>query len=90
MVLLQATDMIFMRDGWLLELFQPASELEQQQAKLPGSIPAYAPAMPGQLRKQPLLFCLMQKVLVMCLLYLLIEVYVRIHWNFSSINCLPQ
>jgi hypothetical protein len=79
MVLLQATDslqfgsyMIFVQSRELLELFQPDSELEQQQAKLPGSIPAYAPSMPGQLCQQPLLFRLMQKFLVMCLPYILI------------------
>jgi hypothetical protein len=59
---------------YFIELFQPGTELEQQQAKLPGKLPAYAPAMPGQLCQQPSLFRLAQKVWVMSLKDLLIEV----------------
>jgi hypothetical protein len=69
------TDIFFSLTAlYFIKLFQPGTELEQQQAKLPGKTPANAPAMPGQLCQQPSLFRLTQKIWVMALKDLLIEV----------------
>jgi hypothetical protein len=59
---------------YFIELFEPGTQLEQQQAKFANNLSAYAPALPGQLCQQPLLFRLTQKIRVMSLQDLLIEV----------------
>jgi hypothetical protein len=59
---------------YCIELFQPGAKLEQHQAKLSDQMPAYASALPGQLCQQPSLFCFTQKIWIMSLQYLFIEV----------------